>query len=113
MSMAEFTGGANPFNGVASGGYSAPTLADMDNDGKLDLILGEIDGALLLYKNVGSAGAPAFSEVTGAGSPFDGIDVGDRSVPALGDLDGDGDDVRYIVLFTASIFPNVFNYNHP
>ena len=29
--------------------------------------------------------------VTGSDSPFDGIDVGSRSAPALGDVDGDGD----------------------
>ena len=33
---------------------------------------------------------PVFVQRTGSANPFDGIDVGWDSAPALGDLDGDG-----------------------
>jgi len=34
---------------------------------------------------------PPFTEVTGSGNPFNGVDVGLRSAPSFADLDGDGD----------------------
>jgi len=47
-------------------GYSVPSLADWDEDGRPDLIVGEGGGGwtgmVRIYRNVGSAAAPAFSE---------------------------------------------------
>ena len=48
-------------------------------------------GALFYYENVGSAASPTYEDRTGAASPFDGIDVGDRSAPVFADVDGDAD----------------------
>jgi hypothetical protein len=47
-------------------GYSVPSCADWDADGKQDLIVGEggsgyPDGRVRIYRNVGSAEAPAFA----------------------------------------------------
>jgi len=47
-------------------GYSVPSCADWDGDGKGDLIVGEggsgyPDGRVRIYRNVGSAEAPAFA----------------------------------------------------
>jgi hypothetical protein len=88
----ELTGAANPFDGLGAGGYySTPALADLDDDGDLDMVSGSYDGAFAYFENTGSAISPAFVERTGTANPLDGLGVGYFSVPALVDLDGDGD----------------------
>jgi uncharacterized protein (DUF2141 family) len=88
--FAQATGAANPFNGVY-GGYSKPSLGDLDGDGDLDAIVGQADGTLHFFLNTGGASAPAFTRQTGAANPFNLMDVGYDAAPALADLDGDGD----------------------
>ncbi|WP_160166322.1 VCBS domain-containing protein [Calothrix sp. PCC 7507] len=70
---------------------SKPSLADIDGDGDLDLIIGEKFGTLKYYKNIGTATNPIVSEQTGSDNPFNTIDVGFYSSPTFADLDGDGD----------------------
>ena len=89
--FAEQTGAANPFNAVDVGVFSTPSFADLDGDGDLDAVVGEIDGTLHYFENTGSASAPAFTARTGAANPFNGVDVGAYSTPSFADLDGDGD----------------------
>jgi hypothetical protein len=67
---------------------SAPCLSDLDIDGDADLVIGDEDGKLYCYFNTGS---PSVPEYTFDVSIFDGIDAGFYSMPAPGDLDGDGD----------------------
>lgn len=73
---------------VSLGGWSVPRLLDADADGDLDLYTGCEAGTMRFYQNVGTPQAPAWNEV---GNYFGTIDVGSNSVPALADLDGDGD----------------------
>ncbi len=47
----ERTGGANPFNGVNVGTYSAPSFVDVDADGDIDAFIGKADGNLNYYQN--------------------------------------------------------------
>ncbi|WP_369177469.1 beta strand repeat-containing protein [Candidatus Thiodubiliella endoseptemdiera] len=85
------TGDSNPFNGIDVGDFSAPTLADIDGDGDLDLVVGKDDGTLKYYQNTGTTSNPAYEAKIGDDNPFNGIDVGDYSSPTLADIDGDGD----------------------
>lgn len=81
---------------VRTSGYNAPTLGDLDGNGLLDLVIGVIGGAYtprttavdnLLFVAQESRGT--FSVRTRR--LINTIDVGSESMPALVDLDGDGD----------------------
>ena len=80
----------SPFGLSNVGSDNAPAFADVDGDGDLDAFVGEYDGNLNFFENTGSSTSAAFAApVTSA--PFGLSDVGDRSTPALVDIDGDGD----------------------
>lgn len=79
---------ANPFNGVSFGSASAPSFVDLDGDGDMDVVVGSADGTLRAFQNDGTG---AFTELTGAANPFDGIAVDAYSKPSFADIDGDGD----------------------
>ncbi len=70
------------------GSFPAPVLADIDEDGDLDLIVGERDGNVNLVHNTGTATDPSFELAT---SNFAGAQIALLSTPALTDIDKDGD----------------------
>ncbi len=78
----------NAFGITLVGSYASPAFADIDNDGDLDLFIGDDSGLCLFVQNSGSASAPAFHAV------WDGFgleDVGRYASPSFADIDGDGD----------------------
>jgi len=63
------------------GSYSAPQLFDFDEDGLLDLLVGNQDGFIRYFRNTGTAGAPNFQlsserlgnvETTNSSTPYFG-----------------------------------------
>jgi len=72
---------------IPRGSNTAPTFADVDGDGLVDLMIGSASGRLILYKNTGTRTVPRFTLVT---TSFQDIKFGRRSTPLLVDMDGDG-----------------------
>jgi WD40 repeat protein len=59
---------------IVPSGRSSPVFADLDGDGKKDILTGNTDGQILFYKNVGVNTLPMFSgyaPVTSAGTFID------------------------------------------
>jgi Ca2+-binding RTX toxin-like protein len=69
------------------GNSAGVTLADVDGDGFVDLVVGRYNGTLNFFEGNGAFG---FTEQTGAANPFDGIDHYSSASPGMADLNGDG-----------------------
>lgn len=70
------------------GSNATPALADLDGDGDVDLLVGSSSGRIYYFENSGTPNEPDFQLVEDA---FPEIEVQHRSVPALYDIDNDGD----------------------
>lgn len=68
--------------------HAAPALVDIDSDGDLDLFVGEDDGTIDFYRNLGTRTTPDWVL---AAADYQSFDVGTHAKPAFGDLDGDAD----------------------
>ena len=64
-----------------------PAFADLDGDGRPDLLVGHSEGGLAFAKNLSTAGVIDFAAPT---LDWQGIRVGIQSSPAVGDVNGDG-----------------------
>ena len=80
-------------NGVAIsvGQYAAPQLFDLNQDGLLDLLIGDRIGAITYFENIGTALSPSFQLINS--------NLGDVDVTSLQSSNG------YAI-------PNFFNYNN-
>ncbi|MBR8826408.1 MAG: VCBS repeat-containing protein [Gomphosphaeria aponina SAG 52.96 = DSM 107014] len=87
----EVTGTQNPLNSFDVGNNSTPTWVDIDKDGDFDAFMGEKNGTIKYFKNIGNSTNPQLIEVTGGENLLDGFNVGNNSTPTLVDIDGDGD----------------------
>ncbi|MFD2571789.1 putative Ig domain-containing protein [Spirosoma soli] len=86
VNAATFTLVTHNFNGINVGGNAAPTLTDLDGNGRLDLLIGRADGTISLYRQ----DAMNSTTFTLAANNLGNIDVGDNSAPAFTDFNGDG-----------------------
>jgi len=84
----EQTGANNPFEGVDYGDNPIVSIVDPDDDGDLDLIIGNSHFDYIRYfRN----DAGTYTEKRGTPNPFEGI-LGDHGIaPAISDMDNDGD----------------------
>ncbi len=81
-------GKVNPFSSFNREQNAAPDLVDINNDGHMDVFVGDTLGNIVYYQNNGDF---TFTEKTGAENPFDGVNVGNMAVPRLVDIDNDQD----------------------
>jgi len=85
----------NPFFGLNLDSNFAPALADIDQDGDLDALIGNKAGTLLYFRNDGTASNPKFIGLYGDCNPFHNVvpilTAGDEfSTPTFVDIDNDG-----------------------
>ena len=95
----DFHGAPIPFPAgapVATSGYNAPAAGDLNGDGRLDLVMGVLGGAFNPNKTstanlyeLDQTGPNTWNVVTNR--LLDGVDLGAETIPAFGDIDGDGD----------------------
>jgi hypothetical protein len=75
--------------GQGNNSYASPTLADLDDDGLTDLLVGQNDQTTFAYRNSGTPTSPAWTRMPSWDPPA--LAGTTHAAPALGDIDGDRD----------------------
>jgi hypothetical protein len=94
----------NPFNLSSTSVIAIPALADLDNDGDLDLLVGEYNANMQYFENTGSASAPSFASPLL--NPFGIGGIQEFAFPVFVDIDNDGD----MDLFSGNSFYDPYTY---
>lgn len=83
----------NPFDPVTINNYASPALVDIDDDGDLDLFVGQYDSnEMLFYRNTGTVSNPVYSKQTGSNNPLNNyFNNSGCCAPSFVDIDDDGD----------------------
>jgi uncharacterized protein (DUF2141 family) len=81
---------SSSFAGVSGGTNSAPAVADLDGDGRLDLLVGLADGTIARYEQntVNGTAFTALGSLRTSGNTV--IDMGTEATVAIVDLEGNG-----------------------
>ena len=92
------------FLGDNIGNSLVPTFADIDSDGDLDMFIGDYNGNIIFYKNIGSPNSMNFIY----DSNLEGINSNTYISPVFVDIDLDGD----LDLFTGGNSGTLYFYNN-
>ena len=92
------------FLGNNIGNSLVPTFADIDSDGDLDMFIGDYNGNIIFYKNIGAPNSMNFIY----DSNLEGIDSSTYISPVFVDIDLDGD----LDLFTGGNSGTLYFYNN-
>lgn len=78
-------------DGVTVESFSAPVFADIDNDGDLDLFLGNINLRVAFFRNIGTQAAPFYQKDTSMLSDIyaNGYQFTNSDYPAIVDINAD------------------------
>jgi hypothetical protein len=94
---------------IVNSNNAAPCLADLDNDGDMDLTLGQSNGGLIFFQNEGTAYQPIFvrddtlfSTLNTLSSEF--FDDFFETIPTSADVDSDFDNDLIVGTFDGNVF---------
>jgi hypothetical protein len=92
----------NPFGLNDVGSRSVPSFCDIDKDGDYDAFIGNENGNIIFFRNIGTATNPSFdSPLT---NPFGLSNVGTNSAPSFIDIDNDSKEDLFVGTGTGNTY---------